>query len=343
MPIRYRYRVLGITEKIEGFLIESFVRDDKKPTKKKTIIFIVDAFRFLILFILFLLTLNVTGHYYDLPLGTYGDFFGGLLNPFLTFASLLALIVTVAMQGIQLNDARNESIMNSLTIRKQGFEGSFFNMLDLHNKIVVDLNFDIQTLKATWNSEMAYSLNSKISVEGRAVAKGREVFDEVLFFLDVVHKKSFNSIDAYAMLQKKHNDVLGHYFRNLYQILNFIDRTAEELSENFDAYFYSNLLRAQLSANQLRLLLYNCSEDMVDYGAFRRLLKKYRFLEHLPLSFDEKSQSLISLQNARCDVMLYNQYLGYQVIYKQGRETSGAFGKNDAVTRYVNSRAKTQH
>ncbi len=46
---------------------------------------------------------------------------------------------------------------------------------------------------------------------------------------------------------------------------------------------YASVLRAQLSSDELALLMVNCAGEMVDDGEFRALLVRYRMLEHIPL------------------------------------------------------------
>lgn len=49
--------------------------------------------------------LEKTGGY----LGTFGDFFGSVVNPILTFGTLVALAITILMQRVQLREAREDA------------------------------------------------------------------------------------------------------------------------------------------------------------------------------------------------------------------------------------------
>jgi hypothetical protein len=75
-------------------------------------------------------------------------------------------------------------------------------------------------------------------------------------------------------------DELGAYFRNLYQLVNYIDASQRE-----DKRFYVHLVRAQLSNSELYLLFYN---GLSRFGRekFLPLLRKYEFFETLPVSAD---------------------------------------------------------
>jgi uncharacterized membrane protein len=335
-----RFRFLGVTDTLESCLHRYFLSETGSDVTRNQVSNYVSIVRMVVLLTLLFLSIDLTGHYYELPLGTYGDFFGGIVNPFLACASLIALAMTIFMQGLQLKDARAESNRNALALRKQAFETSFFNMLDLHNRIVQDLKFDISQLAKTWDFAKGRTFGAKQSLSGRPAVGGRHVFDEVLYFLDEVADASNESVRAYELLQKRHNDVLGHYFRNLYQILKFIDRTARDLGKELEPEFYSNILRAQLSANELRVLLYNCSGNMVDSGKFRELVTDYHILEHLPLHWNEYAHQLGPSNYKRSDKALYKQYFKYEVIHGSGRLTGGAFGKNPAVAAYLSQREK---
>lgn len=84
------------------------------------------------------------------------------------------------------------------------------------------------------------------------------------------------SADRWRLFHIVFHHEIGHYFRNIYQILKFVDTSEVE-----NKLFYSNLLRAQLSSDELALLFYNC---LSEFGSkkFKPLLERYEFLEHLP-------------------------------------------------------------
>lgn len=85
--------------------------------------------------------------------GALGDFFGGLLNPILTFLSLVLLAVTLRLNQIELSLSRQElvetrkEVANSSkalseqaeSLELQNFESTFFRMLELYNNRVDSL------------------------------------------------------------------------------------------------------------------------------------------------------------------------------------------------------------
>jgi hypothetical protein len=70
----------------------------------------------------------------------------------------------------------------------------------------------------------------------------------------------------------------GHYFRTLFYLLNTIDRDAPANRKRY----YAQVVRAQLSASELRVLFYNgLSED--GQKSFRELIERYGLLKGLRL------------------------------------------------------------
>ena len=75
--------------------------------------------------------------------GQWGDFFGGILNPILTFLTFIGLIITIILQQIELKESREEfkRTADALYEQKkhmeiQSFENTFFKLVDLHNNII---------------------------------------------------------------------------------------------------------------------------------------------------------------------------------------------------------------
>lgn len=279
-------------------------------------------------------------------LGTYGDFFGGVLNPILTFFTFLALVLTMVMQRIQLHDAKLSAIVGERLSRQQTFETTFFNLLNLHNNTVQDLRFDPRAVTVAYedvdeSSEWPDHPDSA-PLNRPAPYVGRAVFSEVLHTLDRKSyvEQGFGPIDVYRTIQTDHNHVLGRYFRNLYQILEFIEEYAPsdicgpDSKPKPPGKRYADMVRAQLSSDELILLFYNCSATIEDFGKFRKLVKKYELLEHMSLRFDKKTM-LLHVAGYSFNIKYeLNQY--FQSSSEGTIETAGAFGTNLEVERYLN-------
>jgi len=83
--------------------------------------------------------------------------------------------------------------------------------------------------------------------------------------------------DSYYEYYKRHQSDLGHYFRNLYHIIKFVD--SAEISNKK---MYTSLVRAQLSSHELLLLFYNCLSTPGQ--KFKPFIEKYQLLKNMPSS-----------------------------------------------------------
>ncbi|MFM2213938.1 MAG: hypothetical protein RL427_1201 [Bacteroidota bacterium] len=83
--------------------------------------------------------------------------------------------------------------------------------------------------------------------------------------------------------------VYGHYFRHLYHILLFLDKSEEEKIAQFETsdekqtvkeefYQYANFVQAQMTTPELFLTFYNS----LSFPKFQKLIIKYNLLENLP-------------------------------------------------------------
>ena len=90
-------------------------------------------------------------------------------------------------------------------------------------------------------------------------------------------KDHINALYEEFLSQYQWGDI-GHYFRHLYNTVKFVDQH-KFIKEFEDKKSYTNLIRAQLSSNELGLLFYNCLSDR---GAkFKCLVEKYALLEDM--------------------------------------------------------------
>ncbi|WP_145489996.1 putative phage abortive infection protein [Yersinia rohdei] len=267
----------------------------------------------------------------DRDLGTFGDFFGGTLNPILTFISVIFLISTIKIQQTELSLTRKELMQTRLeykntsnALNTQAIENTFFNILKLHNDISLNLN----------------SVNGFLYENDRYKAeyKGKNVFINILNEVkrDRSHSFKENKPDViynnYLKIQNNHNHILGQYFINLYQALKLIDNYSDQVLSLENKKKYSSILRAQLSTKELAVLFLNCLDGVCDKGQFKNLLIKYSILEHLPIvQIDSNTFELANDINVSGEMI--QQYKEKKEIESQGDEEKygGAFGKNKAI------------
>lgn len=285
--------------------------------------------------------------------GTFGDFFGGVMNPVLTFGTLLALAITILMQRSQLIDEKNHADESSKVSNLQAFETTFFNLLNLHNATVAELKVEADTFLLPSDTEkkkfaQQWGIKQPPDLNGHPEAAGRATFATALSSMHdlYVKVKKYQPLDKhikepqdiYEVIQRDHNNILGHYFRNLYQALAFVDRYSAPLSsgdievEHLARKRYTNILRAQLSSHELNTLFYNCLDETVDSGSFRSLLVEYAFLEHLSLEY---VYSTHELRFKGYDFAVTHKVAQYFGAREKNKESIGAFGKNPQLAEYL--------
>ena len=89
-------------------------------------------------------------------------------------------------------------------------------------------------------------------------------------------KEEINVI--YEEFFAEYQPYVGPYFRHLYQVVKLVDQS--DFLKEFEAKkFYTNLIRAQLSSDELGLFFYNCLSDR---GAkFKDLVEKYALFKDM--------------------------------------------------------------
>jgi hypothetical protein len=262
-------------------------------------------------------------------IGYFGDFFGGILNPIFTFLTFFGLIITIVIQRMELRLSREEYQKTSISLNTQAIENTFFNILDLHHKIIDGLKFDPSIFPETEYEEKLRQ-HGFPPPDQKPVSYGRNVFDAIIL---EIRNRAISSPqrvrEQYKYLQDQHNHVLGHYFRNFYQALKFIDSYPDDLLSEKDKEKYSGILRAQLSANELAILFLNCLDEMVDQGQFKNLLIRYKILEHAPIQLKDGIYYITSRELAIADLNSITQYLKEKpIVPTTGNNNRGAFGSN---------------
>jgi len=199
----------------------------------------------------------------DMNLNEIGDYTGGVVASTWSLAGLFIIYVAFLGQKQQMIQQKLELKYNRFEVRvtRNELEGQKLQMVNLHHQIVNGIDI--------------------------GETKGRDCFK--LLFTTVKEqfkvKKTFEKkekLDLESTLQLYlniyHNNIsdFGHYFRNLYTILNFIN-----YSNINDKRKYSDILRAQLSSHELLLLFFN---GLTSYGIdkLKPLMEKYGLLKNVP-------------------------------------------------------------
>ena len=229
---------------------------------------------------------GVALYWYD-ERGTFGDMFGAINALFSGFA-FLGLIYAILLQKTELRLQRKElaNTREEISLQRdemkltrgelkgqkesmelqneylkiQNFEGTFFQMLRLHNDLLNSM--DIQRSG------------------GKPAHTGRDCFN---FFVQAYrnHKVAIGTPSEkrkvkYDNLWSHYQTDLGSYFRSLYNIFKMIDESNLE-----DKKRYSNIVRAQLSEQELIIIFINVLYS--GEAKFKILINKFCLLKHLPV------------------------------------------------------------
>ena len=178
----------------------------------------------------------------------YKDAFDGASALFSALA-FGGVIIAIFLQQQELEDTRlvltgqqQQLEHHTQAFKKQNFESTFFSLLNLHDAMLNSITYEIGDVE---------------------VAQGRDCFKHLFNRLKYFHKETIEHNTApndpqlipiaYKKFYGERQASIGHYYRNLYNIVRFVKD-----SDIDDKWFYIRVVRAQLSVFELSLLFYNC-------------------------------------------------------------------------------------
>ena len=216
--------------------------------------------------------------------GQFGDYIGGLLNPFISLFTLIVALHVWKLQKIELKETRDAVIEQSKTAEQQRREQRFFDLLRIYQDTLKSFVVQSTVGKAALNNW------SELSQKARTCSIFLKYgFDEFDYYLDAPRPSSLDqsirqlmnpktrslSVDQIKNSWDAFSPLLDHYFRTIFAIL----RELEELLA-VDHIRYAKLFRAQLSRDELTLIAFNLLFDE-EGKKMRPLVQKYGLLKHL--------------------------------------------------------------
>lgn len=250
----------------------------------------------LVVFIMWLASWLLIGLYIpeNTDRGTFGDMFGAV-NALFSGLAFAGLIVTLHFQKEELKLQREElaETRNELnaqkrefqeqnkTMKRQRFENTFFNMLSLQQEIVSNLSYDdVERVM-----DIAHPLKPR--EERHTLYNGRTLFREIYLSIKVCTTNNrmyygirraieAHSYTVYSDIQSTTR--FDHYFRHLYHIYRYVDRS--DLVTDEERYEYASIVRSQLSDYELVMLFYNCLTAN-GRAKFKPLIEKYAIFNNL--------------------------------------------------------------
>lgn len=146
-----------------------------------------------------------------------------------------------------------------------------------YNVFYAGVEHFIQENKSQWNKENKKKLTIAVP------------FNETYYDLNIEY-----------LLGCGHSENLSHYFRNLYQIVQYIDTQDEKIFSYNDKFNYVRILRSQLSIHQQLLIYYNSLSILGQPWIKNELIQKYCFVKNIPIAladFYKKPLEWLPLQN----------------------------------------------
>lgn len=203
--------------------------------------------------------LGISSYSYE-KAGQFGDSFG----------PLSALMAALAAVGVWFAFRQSQD---------QAFESTFYSLLAHHNSIVESTDIVQKTKEKHEDGTSELKTGDNF--------QGRDAFRRMLRLLrsTVAGMKDIDELDrvsrGYRRFHDRYEDELAHYFRTIYHIVLFVEKSK---IQNKDLYF--RIIRAQLSNSEQVLLLYNVT---VGYGfwKFRRIVEDRSLLHNI--HFNEES------------------------------------------------------
>lgn len=261
--------------------------------------------------------------------GQFGDFVGGIAGTCLTFLSVILLYYTFLLtkKQVRLQEIQNE---------KQQIETHFFELLTIHRKnteqiiesnggksfifkeFVDEINKNYDIIKS-WTKQTSDSVSQKDIINisylvffyGVQNQEGRNTIKDILLQRNPEFNAKF--IDDFTNgrinwgnnTSKGHEIELGHYFRQLYQIVKYINTRNKDILSYKERYLYMKTLRAQMTVYEQIILFWDSLSILGESWEWRERLKnkpdenlclitKYNLIKNIPAKFSNQEIQLNS-------------------------------------------------
>lgn len=194
--------------------------------------------------------------------GQLGDTFGAV-NALFTGLAFAGVVYTIIQQNKQLKTQQRELHEQSEDRKLEQFERVFFQLLDQFRTVRDTTQFAGDTGRKVFRG-FANDLQKTMPI-----LSSEEGYLETLS-------------PTYEKFYEKYEPQLGQYFRTIYGILDFVELSTIAIKKKS---MYANFLRAQLSSDDLILLLYNCRVGQYrSEGKLLALIQRFNTLKHFSKS-----------------------------------------------------------
>lgn len=188
------------------------------------------------------------------------------LNTLFIGMAFAGIVISLFVHARGLIQIKSDLYEQKVEHYKQHFETTLFQLLHLSKEIVRGLRYKSE-------HGGGHEQTGRDCIEAM-----REDFVKFALMSEDWGQSPSERYETFSLKHGRHE--LGRYFRNLYEIVKYVD---EAKIENRN--FYTNIVRAQLSSNELFMLFYS-GLSRFDRETFLPLLCRYEFFEHLPATED---------------------------------------------------------
>lgn len=221
----------------------------------------------LVVLVAWVLLINLIPEKGDNPVNTTNSIFSAL-----AFAGVIVAIYLqrneLILQREELESTRGEFEIQNQTLKKQRFENTFFNLLNLHHEIASGI----------------YLFDSGVEYRGRAVFKQayltfctdyqKECSASPLPLSKLEDVQPYRSqiSKVYGEIYKRYEEHLSHYLKNFITLFRWVKQS--DLISSDERLEYYGIIKSQLNSYELLLLFYhlNVGIGSSDGGLFNDLL-----------------------------------------------------------------------
>lgn len=243
------------------------------------------------------------------PQALLGDSFGAV-NALISAFAFAGVIVAIFLERNELKLHRKdlsfqqqEFAIQNETLQLQRFENTFFNMLTLQQRIVLDLCYKDEKMGKIVQGRELFFFSFEEMVHQVESSNGQEDI--------IIGMRQYLAVNGLACYDNcRTPSYFDHYFRHLYTIIKFID--SSELLSFEEKNKYTSMVRATLSRYELVWLFYN-GLSIAGNPKFKKLIEKYSLLKNIReelLALCKENAETLTRKNVNWHILLDNGYSG---------------------------------
>ncbi|MBP5958552.1 hypothetical protein ICA16_23035 [Pseudomonas anatoliensis] len=217
--------------------------------------------------------------------GVFGDFFGGVTNPILTFFAFVGLLITITIQRVELKESRAELAKSAAALelqseyfRLQNAVATFYKMVDTHISTLSAIDLVDKDHHVTRGRDCMRVFCHRLTqhfknctqppASGIGQVKGN--------FISVLPSRDSpkGAVSAFMSFWEKDGEELQQYMAGIHISLSYIDGSLN--GEDLYVGMYKSLFS---DSERVLVFYYAIAVGNVD---FRELLVKYSFCTGIP-------------------------------------------------------------